>query len=199
MRGEAGYEEAEDGALDLIFGDEESYYAEVAYTTEYAAAVNYGADPHWPPMTPMVRWTNRMGWENYGLTADQPEDDLWAAVDERRSSGEDLPAAYHMASYVAAEGTEAMMFASDAFAEASRNKDAFAEENLDGGTSAADAALALANWSLELSNDNLLAGVSSASTGKLLQSMQPASLAGAGSAALGPDGEREETPPGVED
>jgi len=80
--------EMQDSKIESIFPDQD-VRVQVGFTTEYAAAVNYGSDPHWPPMSPMVRWTNKLGWENYGLKASQSEDELWAAVDRRRlgSSG----------------------------------------------------------------------------------------------------------------
>lgn len=169
-----------DETLDDIFGDEDTYTAQVAFTTEYAAAVNYGGEPHWPPLTPMVRWTSRMGWENYDLDESMNEGDMWDYVDQRRDNGEPLPSAYHLAAHIAENGTEAMMYASDAFSEAQRNAESWAESNVSGTDSLHDIAINFANYSLELASDNLIERVSSATTGAsgLLGSMQPAELVG---------------------
>ena len=172
------FHDDEDEALDEIFGDEDRYVAEVAFTTEYAAAVNFGGDPHWPPLTPMFRWTDRMGWENYDMNDSMSEDDMWNYIDQRRSANEPLPAAYLLASHIAENGTEAMYYASDAVSESQRSADSWAEQNIAETDSLENIAINFANYSLELASDNLLDRVSSATTGSsgLLGSMQPAEL-----------------------
>lgn len=162
--------------IDAIFPDGD-VRVRVGFATEYAAAVNYGTDPHWPPLRPMVRWTNRMGWENYGLTDGMSEDDLWGEVDRRRNEGEPLPGAYHLAAHIAENGTKPMMFASDAFVEAQqRGEDWISGRDYDAETPLVEIAQDFGNWTLELANDNLVERVSSASTGKLQQSAFPAEV-----------------------
>lgn len=168
----------EQGKLDEIFGGEGVYRARVAFTSEYAAHVNYGGDPHWPPLTPMFKWTDRMGWDNYGLDKSMSEDEMWDYVDQRRNAREPLPAAFLLASHIAEEGTEAMMYASDAFAQAQTDGESWLEANVDEDTPLREAALNFANWSLELAEDNLIERVSQATHGSsgLLGSMQPAEM-----------------------
>lgn len=162
--------------IESIFPDED-IRVQVGFTTRYAAAVNYGSDPHWPPMTPMVKWTNRLGWENYGLEASQPEDDLWAEVDRRRNEAEPLPGAYHLAAHIAAHGTKPMMYASDAFVQAQQEGEAWVEgRGYDAETPIEKIATDFGNWTLELANDNLVERVSAASFGNLQQSAFPAKV-----------------------
>lgn len=162
--------------IDAIFPDGD-VRVQVGFSTAYAAAVNYGTDPHWPPLRPMVRWTNRMGWENYGLTDGMSEDSLWDEVDRRRAENEPLPAAYHLAAHIAENGTKPMRFASDAYIEAQqRGEDWLEGRDYDPETSVVEIAKDFGNWTLELANDNLVERVSSASTGKLQQSAFPAQV-----------------------
>lgn len=162
--------------IDTIF-PENDIRVQVGFTTSYAAAVNYGTDPHWPPLKPMVRWTNRMGWENYGLTRTQPEDELWAFVDERRSAGEPLPAAYLLAAHIAANGTKAMRYASDAFVKGQQEGEKWLKgRGYSANTPAVEIATDFANWTLELANDFLVERVSAASTGTLQTSAFPAQV-----------------------
>lgn len=112
--------------IDTTF-PEKDIRVRVGYTTEYAAAVNYGTDPHWPPLTPMVKWTNRMGWENYNLSESDKEGRLWEKVDQRRAEGEPLPAAYLLARHIAENGTKPMQYASDAFIEAQQQGEKWLE------------------------------------------------------------------------
>jgi len=162
--------------IDAIFPDKD-VRVQVGFNTAYAAAVNYGSDPHWPPMTPMVRWTNKLGWENYGLTKSMSEDELWAAVDRRRTEGEPLPGAYYLAAHIAENGTKPMMYASDAFVQAQQEGEAFIErQGYDAETPIVEIAKDFGNWTLELANDNLVSRVSSASTGNLQQSAFPAEV-----------------------
>lgn len=162
--------------IDSIFPDDD-IRVRVGFNTEYAAAVNYGAEPHWPPLTPMVKWTDRMGWENYGLDEGMAEGDLWAEVDRRRSENEPLPAAYHMAAHIAENGTKPMMYASDAFVEAQQQGEAWIEgEDYDEETPVEEIATDFANWTLELSIDNLQERQSSAATGTLQTSFMPAEV-----------------------
>ena len=160
--------------LDEIFLDGE-VRVRTGFSAEYAAPVNYGSDPHWPPLTPMVRWTDRMGWENYGLDTSMEEGAMWDYVDERRAANEPLPAAYYMAQHIAENGTEPMLYASDAFIEAQQGADAFVESmDYDSDVPLETIAEDFANWSLELAIDNLNERVSAATTGKLQQSASPA-------------------------
>lgn len=173
------YESDEQEKLTTIFGDgDETYTAEVGFTAEYAAPVNYGGDPHWPPLRPMFKWTDRMDWENYGMSMDMSEGDMWDYVDQRRAAHEPLPAAYHLAAHIAEHGTEAMMYASDAFAEAEATGGSWIERNYEEGDPLDKLALNFANWTLEMAQDNLIDRVSSATHGSagLLGSMQPAEL-----------------------
>lgn len=170
------YDSEADEALDDIFGDEDTYTARVAFTTEYAAAVNFGGEPHWPPLRPMFKWTDRMGWENYGLDRSMTEDQMWSYVDDRRDARKPLPAAFLLASHIAEEGTEAMYYASDAFAKAQADAGSWAASNVDENTPLSRVARDFANYSLELAMDNLNERVSSATTGSLLASAQPAEL-----------------------
>lgn len=164
--------------LDDIFGGEEVYRSRVGFGADYAAPVNYGGEPHWPPLKPMYNWTSRMGWENYGLDGNMSEGEMWDYVDERRNSREPLPAAYNLASHVADEGTEAMMYASDAFSQAQAEGESWMESRAEDVDSLRRLALDFGNWTLELAEDNLIERVSSATTGPggLLGSMQPAEL-----------------------
>lgn len=162
--------------IESIFPDDD-IRVEVGFATEYAAAVNYGTDPHWPPLTPLVRWTNQLGWENYGLTPSQPEGELWDAVDRRRAEGEPLPGAYHLAAHIAENGTKPMRYASDAFVQAQQEGESWVDgRDYDATTPVVEIAKDFANWTLELANDNLVQRVSSASTGKLQQSAYPAEV-----------------------
>jgi len=168
--------EMQDSKIESIFPDQD-VRVQVGFTTEYAAAVNYGSDPHWPPMSPMVRWTNKLGWENYGLKASQSEDELWAAVDRRRTEGEPLPGAYYLAAHIAENGTKPMLYASDAFVQAQQEGESWVEgRNYDAETPIVEIAQDFGNWTLELANDNLVQRVSSAATGKLQQSAFPAEV-----------------------
>lgn len=162
--------------IESIFPDKD-VRVQVGFTTAYAAAVNYGSEPHWPPMKPMVKWTNKLGWENYGLKESQPEDELWAAVDQRRSEGKPLPGAYHLAAHIAENGTKPMMYASDAFTQAQQQGESWVEDrDYDAETPIVEIAKDFGNWTLELANDNLVERVSSASLGKLQQSAFPAEV-----------------------
>lgn len=162
--------------IDSIFPDGD-IRVQVGFHTSYAAAVNYGTDPHWPPLRPMVKWTNRMGWENYGLTDGMSEDDLWGEVDRRRAEGEPLPAAYLMAAHIAAHGTKPMMYASDAFTEAQQKGESWLEgRDYDADTPLEKIATDFGNWTLELAIDNLQERQSSAATGTLQTSFMPAEV-----------------------
>lgn len=162
--------------IESVFPDKD-IRVKVGFNTEYAAAVNYGTDPHWPPLQPMVKWTNRMGWENYGLKASMPEGSLWDAVDRRRTEGEPLPAAYHLAAHIAENGTKPMLYASDAFIEAQQDGEQWIEDrDYDATTPLVEIAQDFGNWSLELANDNLVERVSMAATGNLQQSAFPAEV-----------------------
>lgn len=144
------------------------------FSTEYAAYVNYGTEAHWPPLTPMVKWTERMGWENYNLETSDSEDELWDKVDERQNSNEPLPAAYLMARHISQHGTEAMMYASDAFDEAVMNGESWMESQGYHNEDPEQILLDFANWTLELATQNIVDRVSPATTGKLIQSgIQP--------------------------
>jgi hypothetical protein len=162
--------------IDTTF-PEQDVRVQVGFNTPYAAAVNYGAEPHWPPLRPMVKWTNRMGWENYGLTDSMSEDDLWAEVDRRRAEGMPQPAGYLMAAHIAEHGTKPMMYASDAFTEAQQKGESWLSgREYDADTPLVEIAEDFANWSLELAVDNLQARQSSAATGTLQTSFFPAQV-----------------------
>lgn len=162
--------------LDKIFGEGDQT-VRVGYSAEYAAYVNYGTDPHWPPLTPMLKWTNRMGWDNPGLDESMSEGDMWDEVDRRRNQGEKLPSAYFMARYIANHGTKAMMFASDAFSNAVATGEQWLErQGYDPDTELEQILRDFGNWTLEESNERLIERVSAATTGKLLQSGFPAEL-----------------------
>lgn len=167
-----------DDILEDIF-EETDLTVRVGYSADYAAHVNYGGDPHWPPLTPMFEWTERMGWDNPGLESGMSEGAMWDEVDRRQNSNKPLPSAYFMAQHIAENGTQAMMFASDAFAHAAANGESWLErQNYDDGTSLERILKDFGNWTLEESNDRLVNRVSSATTGKLLQSGYPAELVG---------------------
>jgi hypothetical protein len=170
--------ESEQEKIDELFGDRSVYRARIFIGADYAAPVNYGGEPHWPPLRPMFKWTDRMGWENYGLDGSMKEGDMWDYVDQRRNARKPLPAAFLLASHIADEGTEAMYYASDAFSEAQSTGDAWIERNYEEGMPLDELVLNLANWTLEMAQDNLMSRVSSASHGAsgLLGSMQPAEL-----------------------
>lgn len=162
--------------IDTVFPDSD-VRVRVGFTAPYAAAVNYGTDPHWPPLTPLVRWTDRLGWENYDLRESDPEGDLWQKVDDRRAAGEGLPAAYLLAAHIAEHGTKPMLYASDAFLEAQQRGEKWVEgRNYDGTTPVVKIARDFANWSLELANDNLVERVSAASDGNLQRTAFPAEV-----------------------
>lgn len=155
--------------LDQIFGQVEDQQA--GFEAEHAAPVNYGADAHWPPLGPLVGWTNRMGWDNGDLTESMPEEQLWAAVDQRRNAGEPLPAAYLLAAHIAEHGTEGNRFASDAFVEAVQRADRFIDEQqYPDDVSLEEVARDVANWTVELAVANLEERVSQAATGELAAS-----------------------------
>lgn len=160
--------------IDTVFPDAD-VRVRVGFAAPYAAAVNYGSDPHWPPLTPMVRWTNRLGWENYDLREADSEDTLWSKVDARRGAGEPLPGAYHLAAHIAEHGTKPMLYASDAYIEAQQRGEKWLEgRDYDASTSIVEIARDFANWTLELANDNLVDRVSAASDGNLQRSAFPA-------------------------
>ncbi|UTF55986.1 hypothetical protein [Natronosalvus rutilus] len=162
--------------IDAVF-PEADVRVQVGFAAPYAAAVNYGSDPHWPPLTPMVRWTNKLGWENYDLQEADSEDALWQKVDNRRAAGDPLPGAYHLAAHIAENGTKPMLYASDAFIEASQRGEKWLEgRGYDAETPVVEIARDFANWSLELANDNLVSRVSAASDGNLQRSAFPAKV-----------------------
>lgn len=160
--------------IDTVF-PESDVRVRVGFNSPYAAAVNYGSDPHWPPLTPMVGWTEKLGWENYNLREQDAEGDLWDKVDNRRAQGDPLPAAYHLAAHIAENGTKPMLYASDAFIEAEQRGEQWLEgRDYDASTSVVEIARDFANWTLELANDNLVSRVSAASDGNLQRSAFPA-------------------------
>lgn len=162
--------------IDHIFPDGD-IRVEVGYEAEYAAAVNYGSDPHWPPLKPLVIWTEKMGWENYNLREGDNEGDLWSKVDDRRAAGEPLPAAYLLAAHIAENGTKPMLFASDAFVQAQQEGEQWIKgRGYTAETSLVQIAQDFGNWTLELANDNLVERVSKASDGFLQKSAFPAQV-----------------------
>ena len=140
------------------------------FAAEYAAPVNYGSEAHWPPLTPMLEWTDRMGWDNPGLDASMSEGDMWDEVDRRQSAGEDLPAAYHLAAHIAEHGTDAMMYGSDAFEEAARTGEAWAERQGYDGDNPDVILRDFGSWTVSLAIENIIERVSPASKGGLIQS-----------------------------
>lgn len=164
--------------LGEIFGNDDVYRAEVGFGADYAAPVDQGGEPHWPPLRPLIGWTERMGWENYGLDKGTNESDAWNYVDSRRDEGKPLPAAYLLAAHIADEGTEAMHYASDAFAEAQSRGDSWMRSHYQEGMPLRRLVLDYANWTLGMAEDNLIERVSQASQGSagLLGSMTPAEL-----------------------
>lgn len=167
------YESRVDEFIDETIPDDE-VVVETGFGADYAAPTNYGTDSHWPPLTPMVEWTNRMGWENYGLESSMSEDALWNAVDERQVSNQLLPAAYLLAAHIAENGTEGLQYASDAFTMAIRQGEPFVRrQDYDANTSLERVAIDVANWTFSTAQENLAERVSRASTGTLLQSGIP--------------------------
>lgn len=158
--------------LDGLFGDDEAdMAAKVGYSAEHAAPANYGTSAHWPPLTPLLGWTTRMGWDNPGLHPSMSEGEMWDEVSRRQQSGERLPAAYLLAQHIATHGTNPLMFASDALAHAHQEGERWLEQQgYDADTDLAEILVDFGAWTLEESNTRLRDRVSIATTGELLES-----------------------------
>jgi hypothetical protein len=164
--------ESED-LLDAVFSDSD-LAVETGFAADYAAPANYGSEAHWPPLTPMVTWTERLGWENYDLSTSDSEDVLWAKVDARQAANEPLPGAFLLARHIAQHGTEPLHYASDAYAQGVREGESFVEsQGYDATTPVREILLETASWTFSLANQKLAKRVSRASTGVLLQSGFP--------------------------
>lgn len=153
--------------LDDILPDEDIEVT-VGFEAEHAKPVNYGTDPHWPPLTPMLGWTNRMGWDNPGLDESMSEDEMWDEVSRRRAAREPLPAAYWMARHIAENGTKPMLFVNDTLAHARQRGESWvADQNYDETTPAAEIVEDFADWTLQEAIFTLRTRVSNAATGDL--------------------------------
>lgn len=165
--------EHDDSTVDAVFEEADVSYR-TGFSAEYAAPVNYGTEAHWPPLTPMVKWTDRMGWDNPGLDASMSEDELWNEVSRRQTANEPLPAAYGMAKHIAENGTQPMNYASDAFTDAVREGEQWvAAQDYDDTASPSLVLREFASWTFTMAQENLNQRVSRATTGNLLQSGFP--------------------------
>jgi hypothetical protein len=165
--------EHDTSVLDEAFEEADIRYR-TGFSAKYAAPVNYGTEAHWPPLTPMVRWTDRMGWDNPGVDTSMSEDELWNEVSRRQTANEPLPAAYGMAKHIAENGTEPMQYGSDAFTDAVREGESWVDAQ--GYDATAPPSLILrefASWTFTMAQQYLNERVSRATTGNLLQSGFP--------------------------
>jgi len=163
-----------DADLEGLFEDVTTSYR-TGFAAEHAAPANYGTDPHWPPLTPMLEWTNRMGWSNPGLDESMTEDEMWREVERRKAAKEPLPSAFHLAAHMSRAGTEGLMYASDAFSQGATRGESWVEkQDYDPETPPDVIIREFLNWTFSLAQQYLNERVSSATTGELLRSGYPA-------------------------